>query len=84
MHVCHDDTVVTAVFLILFLHTDDTDHCNHQHDSQYRQRGGEREGGFIHGVALVLTALPVVPPVITYRTPGEQRKTESERQESDF
>lgn len=74
MHVWHDNTVALTAFLILLLQTDNTDHCNHQHYSQYRQRRGKCKGGFVHDGALVLTAVPIVPPVITHHTPGEQRK----------
>lgn len=78
-NVWHDNIVLLAAFLIFLFYTDHT-HCrNHQHYSQYRQRRGKCKGSFVHDRAFVLTAVPVVPPVITYHTPGGKRKTELDR-----
>lgn len=71
--------VAFALFPVLPPHTDDADHCNYHHCSQHGQRRGKREGGLLAGGAAGLTAVSVVPPVISHGAPaGQRRKTEDQ------
>lgn len=65
--------VAFALFPVLPLHTEDTDHCNYHHCSQHGQRRGKCKGGFLTGGAAELTAVSVVPPVTSHRAPAGQR-----------
>lgn len=66
--------VISHLLLVLLLHTDDTDYCDNQHCCQHRQGGGKCKGGLILAGALVLTFVPIVPPVVSYLAPGEEKK----------
>lgn len=80
LHIFLDYTALNGLFLELLPHTDDADDCNHQHYSQYRQRGGQRQSGFVLRGPFVLTAVPVVPPVVAHNTSGAWReKKKNER-----
>lgn len=46
LNIFHLEIFVFA-FLVLLLHAEDSDHEDHQHGCEHRQRGGERQCGFI-------------------------------------
>lgn len=66
--------VVSCSLLVLPLHADDADYCDNQHCCQHRQGGGKCKDGLILAEALFLTFVPIVPPVVSYLAPRQEKK----------